>query len=80
MRKTSQPSTAAQAAAVRTASFASSSSRPSKARVAIRIVTVKPIPATTPAAARPGQVTGSRSPLRVASQEAPQIPTGLPTT
>ncbi len=45
--------------------------------------TVKPIPATAAPPNRFGQPTGSRRPpnrLRVASQDAVRMPTGLPTT
>ena len=70
-------SVAASNAAVSTPTFASSSSAPSKARSAIRIETVNPIPARVPAAATEAQPTGGRRRPRltvVASQLAPATP------
>ena len=49
----------------------------------MRIATVKPIPAIVPAPATATQPTGGCSPpgvIRVASQVAPKMPIGLPTT
>ncbi len=70
-------------AALRTPSFASRSSTPLKASAAIRIETVKPIPAIAPPPIVAAQPTGGRSRPRlsfVTSQETPAIPTGLPST
>jgi hypothetical protein len=53
-----------------------------KARLDISSETVKPIPATAPAAASSGPLTGGRGPCndgRDAIHEAPVIPSGLPT-
>ena len=74
---------AASSAALRTPTFASSSSAPWNARSAIRIETVKPMPASVPAPATDAQPTGGRNRPRlsfVASQVAPTIPIGLPST
>ena len=72
-RKSSQVRIAAQSAALRIPSFASSSWPPSKASVATRSGTVKPIPAIVPPPATAAQPTGGRSRprlSRVASQDA----------
>ena len=42
--------------------------------------TVKPMPAVAAPTASAGKVIVSRAPRRVASHDAPMIPTGLPTT
>ena len=60
-RKSSQVRSAAPIAALRMPSFASSSWRPSKARVATSSATVKPIPAIVPPPATAAQPTGGRS-------------------
>ena len=70
-------------AAVSTPSFASSSCAPENASVAIRIETVKPMPAIAPPPTTAAQPTGGRSLPRlsaVTSQDVPATPTGLPTT
>ena len=76
-------STDAQSAALSTPSLASSSSRPLNASVAIRIETVKPIPAIAAPPRTDAQPTGGRIRprlTRVTSHVEPAIPTGLPTT
>ncbi len=67
--------------------FASSSSGPVKARLAIRKETVKPTPPAVPVPSSPGQVIVSLPPptifrtgARVASHGARKMPSGLPTT
>ena len=73
-------SVAASSAALRTPTFASSSSTPWKARSAMRMETVKPIPAIVPAAATDAQPTGGRRRprlRRVASQVAADDPDRL---
>src|SRR6478736_5611203 len=70
-RTSNQVSVAASSAALRTPTFASSSSTPWKARSAMRMETVKPIPAIVPAAPTDAQPTGGRRRpwlRRVASQ------------
>ena len=70
-------------AAVSTPSLACSKSVPVNTSVAIRIETVKPIPAIVPPPATAAQPTGGRSrPLlrNVTSHAVPAIPTGFPTT
>jgi len=70
-------------AAPRIPSFASSSSCPLKAMLAISSETVKPMPATAPPPMMAGQLSARRSPDshgREASQAAVQIPIGLPRT
>lgn len=74
---------AEQSAALSTPSFASSSSAPWKARLAISSDTVKPIPAIVPPPATAAQPTGGRirPPLvRLTSAVAPTMPAGLPAT
>ena len=63
--------------------FASASVSPSNASDATRSETVNPIPAIVPPPTTAAQPTGGRRrrPVsRVASQQTPAIPTGLPTT
>ena len=82
-RNSSQVTIDAPRAALRMPSFASSSCSPSKASVATRSETVKPMPAIVPPPATATQPTGGCSRLRlsrVTSHEQPRIPTGLPTT
>ena len=82
-RKTTQARQGATSAAARTPSFASSSCWPSKARLEISSETVKPMPATVAPPAVTGQLSPRRRPSshgRDASQTAPRMPSGLPTT
>ena len=82
-RKSVQVVTDATRAALSTPSLASSSRAPWKASVAIRIETVKPMPAIAPPPATAAQPTGGRSRprlIRVTSQALPTTPIGLPAT
>ncbi len=83
MRNTSHESAVAHTAALSTPSFASCSCAPWNARLAMSSDTVKPIPATAPPPASAAQPTGRRNlpPLRrVARNDAPRMPAGLPAT
>ena len=82
-RKAPHADSAERTAPARMPILASSSSWPWKAMLEMSSETVKPMPATAPMPASPGQLTGRRWPpktRRVASHEAPAIPAGLPTT
>ena len=82
-RKTVHVAAEATSAAERTPSFASSSRAPWNASVAIRIETVKPMPAIAPPPATAAHPTGGRSRPRlrlVTSHDVPTTPMGLPAT